>query len=60
MVAISQMFHPVKCIPFYENKYDSGDSEFYSRKICLYEEPQYLFARVQGNRPPNIWNFISV
>lgn len=54
MLVISQMFQPIKNIQSYEKKYDFGGLEFYSGKICLHEEPQYLFARVQGNGAPNI------
>lgn len=60
MVVISQMFQPIKNIQSYENKYDFGGLEFYSRKICLHEGPQYLFARVQESGAPNIWEFISM
>lgn len=50
MVVISEMFQIVKNIQSYKNNSNFGISEFDSMKICLYEEPHYLFARVHGQQ----------
>lgn len=46
MAIISEMFQIIKNIQSSTNNSNFGISEFDSMKICLYEEPQYLFSRV--------------
>lgn len=43
---VSQVFQ-IKKYSFIFIKYHFGISEFNLRKICMYEEPQYLFVRAQ-------------